>query len=301
MTMTRTVRTGALSVVAALAALLLSGCFTLEMSLGIQADDTVDGSMVLAVDKSLADLMGGEDAMVDALSSEGSPFDEDPTEGSVEQREYRTDDKVGVEYVFDGIPIEEFSSDASGTGDDLTIVRDGDRYVVSGSMDLTNDEPGSDGGDPTQMLGDAEVRIAVTFPGDVVSADGDVDGRTVTWEPQVGAVTPINAVGSADAGLDLGLILGLALAALLLVVAVVAFLLLRGRRARPAAPGPLPPGSIVPEGLPQGGPTSSVAEPAGPTSGEQPTRATQVIPTAEQPTQVVELAEPTGEAPEPPR
>lgn len=301
MTMTRTVRTAAQSVVALLAALLLSGCFTLEMNLGIQADDTVDGSLVLAVDKSLADLMGGEDALVDALASEGSPFDEEPTEGSVEQREYRTDDAVGVEYVFDGIPIEEFSSDASGTGDNLSIVRDGDQYVVSGSMDMTNDELGSDGGDPTQMLGDAKVRIAVTFPGDVVSADGDVDGRTVTWEPQMGAVTPINAVGSADAGLDLGLILGLALAALLLVVAVVAFLLLRGRRAGPAASGPLPPGSIVPEGQPQGGPAPSGGEPAGPTSAQPPARATQVIPTADQPTQVVELAEPTGEAPEPPR
>ena len=45
----------------------LSGCFKLDMSLELSSDDTVDGSIILAVDRDQAELFGGEDALRESL------------------------------------------------------------------------------------------------------------------------------------------------------------------------------------------------------------------------------------------
>lgn len=263
-----------------LSVLLLSGCFTLRMDLDIQADNTIDGGMVLAVDKSLAGLMGGEDAVEDALTDGGPSFQDQPSAGSVDVKPYRTDELVGVEYTFDGIPIEEFSSDAMGP-DSLSITRDGDRFVIEGTLDFTSDGLDSDEIDAGAMMQGADVTVSISFPGKVISANGDIDGNTVTWTPTVGERTTISAVGSAETGLPWVLILGVALVVLLVVLAVVAVVMSRGRRSASPSGGPLPEGSIVP-----GAPVESGAGSAEPADSTQPT---QVIPTGQQPTQVLDL------------
>ncbi len=274
----------------ALVTLLLSGCFTLKMDLAIQADDTVDGSIVLAVDKSLAALAGGEDALLEGLTSEGPLFEEGPSSGDVQQREYREGDLIGVEYVLSGIPVEEFSSQQSG---DLSISRDGDRFVVTGNLDMTDGEAAGGEPDAGQLLGTANVSVSIAFPGEVVETNGQVDGRTVTWEPQVGQANPITAVGMATGGVNLGLWLGVGLVALLVVVAAVSAVALRRRPARTALP-------LVPADadtiLPGAGIGVVAPEAAAGAAVTPPPRATQVIPVDEQLTQIVE---PTPGAEEP--
>ncbi len=60
---TRLRRSASLAALAALGIVALSGCFKLDMSLELSSDNTVDGSIILAVDRDQAELFGGEDAL----------------------------------------------------------------------------------------------------------------------------------------------------------------------------------------------------------------------------------------------
>lgn len=222
----------------------LSGCFKLDMSLELSPDNTVDGSIILAVDKSQAELFGGEDALRESLSSEGSGLiDDAPDSGNVETREYEDDDWLGNEYVFEDVGLDEFSGADTG---ELSITREGDTFVVDGVLDLsqgTDGEPGA-----AALLASAETEISITFPGAVQSSNGVEDGNTVTWSPKAGESTEISAVGSAEAGLPVTVII--AVVALVALVAIGALLLVMLRRRQDAAlpaAGPLPEGSIVPQ------------------------------------------------------
>ena len=212
-------------------AYLLCGCLTARADLTIRADDTVDGSVVLAVDREQARHAGGARALVEALTRGGSPFDTRPSAGSVERRPYRSGGLVGVEYVLSGVPL----ADVSGVrSTDLSIVRDRNRYLVTGAVDLTADRLGVE---PSRLRG-ADVRLSVTFPVAVVRANGTVDGHTVTWEPPLGAVTRVSAVGeAADQGhrTPVVAVLLVLLVTLMAAFAVLLVLLRRARRARAVA------------------------------------------------------------------
>jgi hypothetical protein len=54
--------------------------------------------------------------------------------------------------------------------------------------------------DPTALLEKFEVRVAITFPGDVIEHNGQVSGTTVIWEPVVGDRTEMRAVAAASGG-----------------------------------------------------------------------------------------------------
>jgi hypothetical protein len=257
-------RTAALTALLALAALSLSGCFKLDMSLELSPDNTVDGSIILAVNRAQADLFGGEDALREALSGEGAGLiDNAPATGSVETRDYEDSDWIGNEYVFSGVALDEFSGANSG---DLSITREGETFVVEGTLDLSQ----GTGGDAAAgaLLDSAETEISITFPGAVQSSNGLEDGNTVTWSPKAGEVTEISAVGSAKAGIPWTLIVAVVALLGLVVVGVVLFMMLRARQ-RAAAPvaGPLPEGSIVPansdDAVPGAEPASEQPAPAG--------------------------------------
>lgn len=257
-----------MAALAVLGVVALSGCFKLDMSLELSSDDTADGSIILAVARDQAELFGGEDALREALAGEGNVFGEDPATGSVETREYEDDDWIGNEYVFTDVALDEFSGAETG---DLSITRDGDTFVVDGSLDLSQ---GADA-DPSAaaLLESAETELSITFPGDVESSNGVEDGNTVTWEPRPGEATEISAVGSAESGLPWTLIAAVIALLALVVVGVVLLVVLRGRQsaAAPAA-GPLPDGSIVPgpEGMTAAGPTAAPPPAAAATLTDEP-------------------------------
>lgn len=178
----------------AVMALLLAGCFKVNMDLEVAADDTVSGTAVIAVDESLLELSGQS---VDDLFAD-MDLSELP-DGSTSEP-YREDGFVGQQITFVSVPLSEFAGSGalsgSGTGEDLSIVREGDEFQVSGGLDMSGEEfTGTEV--PQEFLENFEFRISITFPGEVVSATGDVDGNTVTWEPTVGQNTRIEAVASA--------------------------------------------------------------------------------------------------------
>lgn len=264
-TLTRLRRAASIAALVAFAVVALSGCFKLDMSLELSSDDTVDGSIVLAVARDQAELFGGEDALREALAGEGAVFGENPTTGSVETRDYEDDDWIGNEYVFSDVALDEFSGADTG---ELSITRDGDTFVVEGSLDLSQ---GTDGDAAAgALLESAETEISITFPGDVQSSNGVEDGNTVSWEPKPGEVTEISAVGSAESGLPWTLIFALIALLTLVVVGIVLVVVLRGRQRGAPAAGPLPAGSIVP---------GSAAVPPAP-AAPPPTPATPATPAA---------------------
>ena len=113
---------------------------------------------------------------------------------------YSEDGFVGQQITFEDVPLGEFTSSdtfsGSGLGDELRIVREGDEFVVTGALDMSGDQ-----------FTDTEIRSSSlttsssrsrSFPGEVISSTGEVDGNTVTWQPQVGENNPIEARASAS-------------------------------------------------------------------------------------------------------
>ncbi len=221
-------------------ALVLSGCLKLDMDLELRPDDTVDGAVVFAVDKDLASLADG--SLEDLVQEAPLPSD---AEG-VRVEDYEDEEFVGQRWVFDGIPIGVFvAQDPEG----LSIVREGDTFRVSGTLDLAG-PTGPTGFDPSAFFSSAEIRIAITFPGEVLSSNGRVEGNTVVWEPRFGERLEIEAVGSAipsQRGLSTSAIVAIALAGVALLAAVVALVVLRGRR-RQAGVDVSPPDDVSPPG-----------------------------------------------------
>jgi hypothetical protein len=175
-------------------ALLLAGCFRVNMDLDVTADNTVSGTAVIAVEESLLELSGQS---VDQLFADMDLSDLPP--GS-KAEPYDEDGFVGRQITFDEVPLSEFIENdtlsGAASGEDLNIVREGDEFHVTGGFDMSGQEfTGTE--IPQQFLDNVEFRISLTFPGPVSSASGDIDGNTVTWEPRVGQNTEIRAVASA--------------------------------------------------------------------------------------------------------
>ena len=175
-------------------ALLLAGCFKVNMDLDVSADNTVSGTAVIAVEESLLELSGQS---VDQLFAD-MDLSELPPGSKAEP--YDEDGFVGRQITFEAVPLGEFTGDGAlsgaASGEDLNIAREGDQFRVTGGFDMSGQEfTGTE--IPQQFLDNFEFRISITFPGPVSSASGDIDGNTVTWEPRVGQNTEIRAVASA--------------------------------------------------------------------------------------------------------
>lgn len=264
--------------------LLLAGCLKLDMALTISPDDTVDGEMVFAVNKELLELTGQN---VDDLLGDTAVPDDVP---GATQEPYEDDRFVGTRVLFEDVALQDMQE---GSGPDaLSIERTGDTYEVNGVMDLTTDSAELQGNPFEDQISEAfdtaELRIAITFPGEVLETNGQVDGTTVTWEPVFGERTELRAVASASgdaAGGDeggegaseeqagateeagsVGNAWLYAILGLVIVGAVVGLFVMRRRRGADAGPAPGAPEDVVTAPLPSAAPhpTGTPAPPATP-------------------------------------
>jgi len=286
-------------------AVLLTGCIKLNVDLAINANDTVNGTIVLGVQKELLELTGqsAEDLLGDA--------DLIPTGATgVTVEPFEDDEFVGQQIIFEDLPIAEFNSGALGAsgatgisgvtgagGDSLNIAREGETFVVTGVLDLSSGLSGATGPfagtGGAQFFESADIQISITFPGEVVQANGEVDGNTVTYAPEFGDRLEINATGSAIdngqaadvvGGSDSFLPLILIIAGLAVVLLVIIFLVVRSRRNKDGGAGtptgfgepapattpgvaPPPPGvppAAPPPGIPPAAPPAPPMPPAAP-------------------------------------
>jgi hypothetical protein len=275
-------------------ALLLSGCLKLDMSLDVSADNTVSGDVIFGVDKTILQATG--QTADDLLGN--NPIAPSGVAG-VSSKPYEDDKFVGQEVTFDSVPISQFSQ--SQDSDSLKITRNGDRFEVSGVLDLSQGTTGETG-DPSldqivqQALQTADIKIVMSFPGEVVSSNGQVDGNTVTWTPKIGERTELTATASASGGSSfpwLWIVIGVAV---LVVVAIVAIALSRRGRGAPqpvaagtwdAAPATTAPGApsatTVPPAEPMPPSSAPPAEPMPPASAPVEPGPTQTTPADETP------------------
>jgi hypothetical protein len=212
----RLVRLGAF----AMLALVLSACIKLDMSLTVNSDDTVDGKVIFALNKELIELSG--QSPEDLLGASG-PIPTD-AEG-VSTAPYEDDEFQGQEITLDGVPLAQFNEESSGE-DSLRIVRQGETYVVSGALDLS-DTGGATGatGFPgaEEMFASAQMKLVISFPGEVTESNGQIDGNTVTWIPEVGERLELHAVAGATGGGDSNttLMILLVVGAIVIILAIV--------------------------------------------------------------------------------
>jgi hypothetical protein len=233
---------------------LMTGCIKLNMNLGINPDNTVSGTIEIGVQKELVDLTGQN---VEDLLGTDAPLPGNAPGVTVEP--FDDGEFVGRQVILEDVPIEEFNSGGivgasgatgasgptggAGAGDSLQIARQGDTFVVTGVLDLSRALSGVTGplaGTGAQFSKSADIKIAITFPGEVLQAPGgEIDGNTVTYLPEFDERLEINATGSAVdngeaadvvGGSDSFLPLILIISGVVLVLLIVVFLVVRGRR-----------------------------------------------------------------------
>jgi LppM domain len=242
--MSRRARTAGRIVAFVALVFLMTGCIKLNMNLGINSDNTVSGTVEFGVQKELLDLTGQN---VEDLLGSDAPFPSNAPGVTVEP--FDDGEFAGQQFIFEDVPIEQFNSGslvggtgasgATGAGDSLNIARQGDTFVVTGVLDLSSALSGATGPfggtGGAQLFESADIRIAITFPGEVLQAPGaEIDGNTVTYVPEFGERLEINATGSAvengeaadvvggsDSFLPLILIIGGVVLLLLIVVVLV--------------------------------------------------------------------------------
>lgn len=203
-------------------ALLLSSCLKLNMDLTVSSNNTVSGTVIFAVDKQLLQASG---QTVDQVFA--SPIVSPGTQGAT-TAPYDDGKYVGQKVTFDAVSLSQFSG--SGSPTDLKIVREGDQFKVSGVLDLSGATQGTGGAIAQQALGTADIWVKMTFPGNIISSNGKVDGNSVTWEPKFGERTDIQAVASAIPSSSSFPWLWIAIAAAAVVVLLAAVLAVTARR-----------------------------------------------------------------------
>ncbi|MCP2263379.1 hypothetical protein APR03_000710 [Promicromonospora thailandica] len=222
------------------------------VELDLKPDDTAGSSVVLAIEDRYLDQTGqSPDDVIDTLTRD----QEDPGQDAVRTEQFEQDGYTGTRYVYADTGI---GAVGDQVGWPIEVVREGSDYLVSGTLDLTEQGLGGRGAAAIENL---SVTVDITFPGAVETSNGTVDGNTVRWEPTVGEKVEIHARGSAVGPRDAAsrgaagatevvtlpvvpewmvLVLGLSGLVILLLIGVIvwqAMLRVRDRRPADAAPG----------------------------------------------------------------
>jgi hypothetical protein len=204
----RSTRGTALLLAVLMAILFLSGCARVRTALAVQPDDTVAGEIVIATPEQNPEDKGPRITVPTELAD------------AVDVREYRQDGYVGSLLRFSDLSFEQVGllsrvAGEAGDGSSLELRRQGNRVIVTGSLDLT-----------TVPVDKADFQLKISFPGEVTEADGEADSGTVSWTFTPGEVGDVNAVAAFDdpnAPSALNWTLGLSAVVVLSAVAVVLF------------------------------------------------------------------------------
>ena len=189
--------------------LALTGCLKVDMALEVHEDSMVSGEMTMGISKAAKQMMEGfAESFGDEADASGGLDDEffeadDVPEGATVEP-YEDDKFIGQTMKFDKVSLEEINqSTTEEDSDEWTLRREGDTFVFEADGDFGGEEA-SEAQDTDMDLGfeelfaEAELRIAVTFPGDVIESNGEIDGRTVVWTPEFGDQLTMHAVAQAE-------------------------------------------------------------------------------------------------------
>ncbi|MDR3107909.1 MAG: hypothetical protein LBU05_06925, partial [Bifidobacteriaceae bacterium] len=205
-------RIGGVLTAAAVLALALTGCMRMRFDFTVNANDTISTEVIVAYeDAVLAEAAAAGGMTVDQLLKESGVEDQIATA-------FQSGDEVDVAgYTQDGFtgwvirtvePQSLYDLDspsAAAAMGSLDLRHEGDQFLLTGVIDLTGPQfaiPPSLTEDPAtaEDLAGLDLQFIFTFPGPVTSANGVIDGNTVTFEPKMGAAVEIEAVASATPG-----------------------------------------------------------------------------------------------------
>ena len=221
---------------AVLSTFLLTGCIKLDMDLTVNKDKTVSGTVVGAVSDYLNSMMEeyGDSSTSNDLTSELDTLFDKNTPG-VTVQDYKSGGFTGQKYILDHVALKELNGDGT-DADSFNIKIDGNKATVSGVLDLSMDDSTTSGLDALGadfakgLFSSAQMRIAVRFPGKVISSSGKIsaDGKQVIWTPVIGERNELSATVELPNTKKIIMYAGGALGVLLLIA--LAFLL--GRRGK---------------------------------------------------------------------
>jgi len=186
-----TKKRSALIALTALVVLALSGCVRFQADLSVTPNDTVNGSIVVAVVVG-EEADSRETAELQASEIESALLGEVSGAPGVERTVYDQDGYLGSRFTFRDTPLSAFAG--GGSEGSLTLTREGDEFVFSGQLDFTPDDT------ETEITPDddtSNITVAISFPGEVIDTNGDVSGNTVRWESTYEARVDMEARASA--------------------------------------------------------------------------------------------------------
>lgn len=176
------------AVLSVLALAVLTGCVKVDGDLELASDNTVSGSVLVAISSSWA-ISNGEDPtnLADAISEELASA----PDAGVTGEPYDDGEFVGMTLTLDQVQIDRISDATSGA---LRITRRTGEYVVEGNFSEL--DPTVAGEEPTDVPW--QVHLSITFPAEVSEHDGALDGRTVTWDLGPGETTLLARAGTGE-------------------------------------------------------------------------------------------------------
>lgn len=199
----------------------LAGCFKGKVDLTLNSDNTIDGTMVIAIQSGLGESLGMSD---DDILGEMTGDVSDEFDGA-KVEDYDEDGFIGKKYTFANQPLDAFKGDSDGS--DISITREGDTFIVDGTWSTDDAGTGTEGMDPAAL--GASFTFSVTFPGGVTDSNGTVsdDGNTVTWN-LLDPPDTLHAEGKATTGGSpwAWLVIGLGI---LIIAAVIVVVVVRSR------------------------------------------------------------------------
>ena len=233
-------RIGALMVIPVI--MLLGACGT-KYDLTIHGD-TVDQSILMWDSK---DQMTESDCSEDGLSRSGvNPASDVPEGVEVKYNFTQHDGHPACEIKATNIPLSQFNGQSSsGSSGSLKITHENGHYDVTmplGEMDDSQRQQ------MTQLYGEMEISISITFPGKVTEASGNAEkkGNIVTWNDVLDEKGSLHAVGEDSGGVLSGSVAGVPWlwiivgAVVVLVIIVVIVLVVRSGKKKQTAPGGYP-------------------------------------------------------------
>jgi hypothetical protein len=194
----------------------LGGCARVRVALALQPDDTVTGEIVLATSAKSPDDKGPPVALPPDLASR------------VDIAPYRQEGYAGSVLTFSGLTFDEVGALSSAMGPAggavrFALRRAGGRVLVTGAVDLT-----------TASVDKADFQLRMSFPGQIVESNGEVDHDTISWTFDAGKASDVTAVVAyADPGAPSIMNWTLGLAGLVALVALAVVLLARRTRNPP--------------------------------------------------------------------
>lgn len=167
----------ALIALAGMVVVLLSGCVRFQADLTITPDDTLNGTIVVAA-------VAGNDTLESKTSAQGIAAqiekrllpDVSGADG-VTREPYAKDNYYGSTFTFKNTPISALAASGNDSGS-LSITRDGNDFVFSGKLDFSPDDQSA----PPKDADTTNITVAITFPGEVVEHNGQLNGTQVSWK-----------------------------------------------------------------------------------------------------------------------